>query len=245
MTQATAAGIPLGRVNVIVAGYGSGKTEISIACASHLARAVDGKGQVILADLDIVNPYFRSRQAAAELKNEGVRVISSMERFEWADTPSFTPEIAAAIADTRRFVVLDVGGDEAGARALGRFAPGLWRRGEEVRVYFVVNPYRAASGSVQEVSTLRAKVEKVSRLTVDALVANPHLAEETTPGHVLEGLRKVLEVGRTLKLPVAFLTVEERVWPCVAEEIKRNGEQRLAEVPVLLLARRMLKPWEI
>ena len=240
--------VPVQRVNVFVGGYGSGKTEISIACACHLARVRDEVSRVVLADLDIVNPYFRSREVARELAAEGVRVVSSQEHYEWADAPSFSPEIGAAIADPDRLVVLDVGGDEAGARALGRFAPGLWRHGGSVSVSFVMNPYRAFAGSVQEVADLRAKVEEVSRLRVNALVANPHLGDETTAEHVIGGLRAVLRAGAELHLPVAFMTVDERVWPSVAAELRRVnafGDAALVEVPVLLLRRRMRKPWEI
>ncbi|MGD9154280.1 MAG: ATP-binding protein, partial [Bacillota bacterium] len=109
------------RITIIGGAFGSGKTEFALACALKKRALTDGKTGLI--DLDIVNPYFRSRDRAAELEKLGVTVISTQPGFEYADLPALSPQIYALLQDQTYQVVVDVGGDPVGARALGRFNP--------------------------------------------------------------------------------------------------------------------------
>jgi len=136
-------------LTIFVGRFGSGKTETAINYALWLARngqsrmrggGCESAGCVLLVDLDIVTPYFRSREMAQRMEQRGVEVIAPAAVGQHLDTPAITPQILGAIQQMERPVVVDVGGDRQGARALGQFSAAARRRG--YAMYFVVNPYR-------------------------------------------------------------------------------------------------------
>jgi RecA/RadA recombinase len=220
------------RLVIFVGRFGSGKTEVAINYAVHLARQ---RPQVALVDLDLVTPYFRSRDMTEVMQAHGVEVIAPAAVARHIDLPAVTPQILSAILDLDRAVVLDVGGDEMGARAgLGQFSHHIAQRG--YRMNLVVNPYRPETRAVAGVAQAVRDIEHGSRLQVHALVSNPNLMEETTWALVRAGHALVEEAGRELGLPVAFACLEERL----AQEVSAGDLRQ----PLLTLSRYFLPPWQ-
>ena len=212
--------------------FGNGKTEIAINYALSLAKR--STQPPILLDLDIVTPYFRTREMALTMKEQGVEVIAPAVVSQYLDTPGIRPEILGAIQQDRRPVVLDVGGDEQGARALGQYAPHLIQRGYEMD--FVVNPYRPFTGDVEGIRRAVAEIETSSRLKATALVSNPNLIGETTTELVERGHRVVEAAAEALGLPLAFIAIEKGL-------AERFDDNHFAQ-PVLPLARHFRPLWE-
>ena len=218
------------RVHIFIGPYGSGKTEtaINFACRERL------RGEnVSLIDLDIVNPYFRSREAHGTLAALGLRVISSAAGFEEADLPALSPAILGALQTEGLTVVLVVGGEPGGARALGRFQRLLTPLAPAVLA--VINAYRPETQTPEQIVRLVRAMEETSRQRVTGLVANPNLGPETTAATIVEGCRPVREAAALLGLAVAFT--------CVREDLAAAADE--AEPgPLLPLRRYMLLPWE-
>lgn len=191
--------MPDRRVLVLVGGYGAGKTQLSISIA--LKRAREGK-RVSLADLDLINPYFRSRDIAELLERQGVDVICPEGALAFAENPSLPPQIDGALRDPARSVVLDVGGNETGATILGRYHCLL--QAEDVAVFQVVNIFRPFSSTVEEIESLRLEMERKSQLRVQGWINNSNLQDWTT----IEDWQKSLEVMQLLE--------ERSKIPCVA-----------------------------
>lgn len=194
------------RITVIGGAYGSGKTEFSMAYALEQAK----KGyQVGLIDLDIVNPYFRSRDQAEELAGHGITVVSTEPGLENADIPALSPRIYGLLQDPfYQRVVFDVGGDPVGARALGRFNPYFATAGYQY--WILVNPYRPGTRNVQEATELIAKLQTASRLRITGIVGNINLGRETTPEIWLEGLVLLETLSDTLKIPIVYQMVASK-----------------------------------
>ncbi|MGQ9585080.1 MAG: hypothetical protein ACUVXG_06720 [Anaerolineae bacterium] len=210
--------------------FGSGKTEIAI----NYAVSISNGEQPFLIDLDLVTPYFRSRESAQLLSRWGVRVVAPASVSAHLDTPGITAEILGAIQQQEHPVILDVGGDSQGARALGQYSTYLQQREHEM--WFVVNPYRPFTQDVPGVRLSVAEIEASSRLRVTALVSNPNLLEQTTAGLVERGHHLVERAAADLGLPIAFVAVEQSLAPQFADG-------RLAR-PVLPLTRYVRVPWE-
>ncbi len=228
-------GVDPTRIVIFVGRFGSGKTEIAVNYAVALAKnpRIPGDRHPVLIDLDIVTPYFRSRETTEAMATMGVEVVAPAAVAQHLDVPAISPRILGAIQDERRSVVLDVGGDEQGARALGQYAPHLKRLGYTMN--FVVNPYRPFTATVDGVRAAVAEIERTSRLRATALVSNPNLMGETTVAIVEEGHALVEETGRALGLPVAFVAVEDGLVPAF-------GGNHFAQ-PVLPLRRYFTPPW--
>lgn len=195
------------RLTVLVGNYGSGKTEIALNLAMELA----GKGPVALVDLDIVNPYFRSAEKRAELTQKGVRVLAPTFAASSVDIPALPAEIQSVFDDPRERVVFDVGGDDTGATALGRYAPYFARERENTLVLYVVNVCRPLSRTAGEIQSLMERIAQRGRLRPDALVNNANLAGDSTAELLLKGQRVLEEVSQKIGLPIAFIAGERKV----------------------------------
>jgi hypothetical protein len=196
------------RVTIIVGHFGSGKTEIAINGALHLAQ---GGTPVALVDLDVVKPYFRSRSARALMADKGVTVVAPEGENLFADLPIIVPQIRTLVRDPGRKVVMDVGGDDTGARVLGSLRDVVVVG--ETDTLLVLNFRRPFTEDVKAAVTMVEEIEAAGRLTVTGLISNTHLMGETTPEVVTEGLDLAEETGRRLGVPVVAVTVDERVLP--------------------------------
>jgi len=218
-------------VVIITGRFGSGKTEVAISYALSLARQASG---VTLVDLDVVTPYFRSRESDEEMRRHGVDVIAPSAIGRYLDTPAITPQLLGAIQRADRHTILDVGGDRQGARVLGSFHAAICERGYEM--LFVANPYRPFTGTAEGLAKSVAEIEASSRLKVSALVSNPNLIHETDLGMIKAGHSRIEEFAAKLGLPVAFVCVERR-W------VDALGSNHFAQ-PLLILDRFFVRHWE-
>lgn len=185
------------RVYVVLGPYGSGKTEFAVNLAILLSRL--GRRSAI-CDLDIVNPYFRSREREELLKAEGVELMAPPRHISAADLPTIPGGLFRVFGDKGMSGVLDVGGDPAGAKLLASFAEDM-RRAEPF-VLYVVNRARLGPVVPQEAMGQLRQIEASGQVRVDALVNNTHLLHETTPDIVKEGAAFAGELAALTGLPV-------------------------------------------
>ncbi|PAB60207.1 nucleotide-binding protein [Anaeromicrobium sediminis] len=197
------------RIKIITGYFGSGKTEFSVNFAIKLHN--EGK-KVAIADLDIINPYFRSREKTEMLENMGIEVISSSighQKSMGIDLPSISASVLKPIIDKSYYAVLDVGGDHSGARALKRYVNHLKEKGYEM--LYVINKNRVFSGTKEEVIENISKIEAVSGLKVTGLVNNTHLLKETDVDTVMSGQILSREVSNELGIPILYTSAIKSV----------------------------------
>ena len=195
-------GVPdIKRFTVVTGHYGCGKTNLAINLALDFARAGE---PVTLVDLDVVNPYFRSSDYTTLLAENGVRVVAPTFAGTTLDTPSLPAAIYSAF-DAEGRVILDVGGDDAGATALGRFS------GEvaplDYDLIYVVNRYRNLTATPAEAAGLLGEIEGAAHLKATGVINNSHLQRETTAETVLDSREFADEAAGLLGLPLVATTV--------------------------------------
>ena len=195
------------RITLFAGHYGSGKTNIAV----NYARALKAGGDdVVIADLDIVNPYFRTKDSAAELAREGIGLVVSDYANSNVDFPAMPKEIYALVADTGAKVVMDIGGDDRGALALGRYVPEI--KGEnDYEMLAVVNASRPLTPDVAGTVEVLREIESACGLPFTGIVNNTNLGPATTPETVLESLPYADAVAAAMKLPVRFTCAMERL----------------------------------
>lgn len=208
------------RFTVLVGNYGSGKTELSIAIARSIRKKKGGR--VALVDLDIVNPYFRSAEQRALLEAEGIEVFMPSFAMSTVDIPALPAQIQAVFEQDFAHVIIDVGGDDTGATALGRYAPYIAPIREDMRVLYVVNPCRPFSATPEVIAELYALIARQARLTPDCLVNNANLQEETTPEVLVSGQLVVTEAARLLSVPVAMVTGREALKAALPADMQQH-----------------------
>ncbi len=196
--------LPESRYTILVGNYGSGKTELSLALALELRR-LEPESRIALVDLDIVNPYFRSAEQGDLLRSAGIEVFMPSFAMSTVDIPALPANIMAVFEQDFDRVIIDVGGDDTGATALGRYAPQLSARREEITMLYVVNPFRPLSGTEEDIAELFGLIGQKARLTPDALVNNANLQEHTTAADLLEGQQLLEKVSRQLNVPIAMV----------------------------------------
>lgn len=189
----------MSRIRIFTGHFGSGKTEIAMNYAIKLAK--EGK-KTILADLDIVNPYFCSRDKKEVLEQYGIRVISSNPEWSNAELMVVSGEVNSVFNDKSYEVVLDVGGDDKGAIVLGMY--NRYFKEEPYDMYFVINNNRPFTIDEQGTEEFMKEIEMSSRLKVNKLISNTNLSYETTKEDILKGDVIVSELSRKLNIPYAY-----------------------------------------
>jgi hypothetical protein len=217
------------RIRVFTGHFGSGKTEIAINYALKLAS--DGK-KVTIADMDVVNPYFCSRDEEQMLKEKGIRLIATPKELSNAELGTIPLSTPAVFNDKSYEVVLDVGGDDQGAIALGQY--NRFFHEEDYDMYFVINTLRPETMNADDTIAYMRAIERASRLKVKYLINNSNLSYETEPEHILNGQSIIEEISRKTGLPIRYTTVNEDMAERLPEGIK--GEV----FPIKLF---MLPPW--
>ena len=195
------------RLTLFAGHYGSGKTNIAVNYA--IAMAKEGN-PVCIADLDIVNPYFRTKDSAAQLAEAGVKLISPWFANSNVDLPALPAEAYRLVQDKSVYGVMDIGGDDRGAYALGRYVPSI-REENDYRMVFVANCYRPLTATAQEALEVMGEIEAACGLKFTDIINNSNLGAETTPQTVLESLEYIRELSQLSGLPVLAHTAEETV----------------------------------
>lgn len=203
------------RLTLFCGHYGSGKTNIAVNAAVHLKKTHEN---VVLADLDIVNPYFRAKDSAALLEKEGIRLISSPFANSNVDFPAMPQEIYSLTDDRSITAVLDIGGDERGALALGRLAPAIMAE-NSYEMLLVINKYRPLTPDAQSVLEIKAEIEAACGIPFTGIVNNSNLGEETTKETVLDSVGFANEVSESADLPVVMTAVDEKLMPSLSGKI--------------------------
>lgn len=217
---------------VVIGAYGSGKSEYSINLARD--RADNGE-RVTLVDLDVVNPYFRSRDVREEFAKQGITVIAPDGEFKHADLPMLSPRIMGAVQEFGQTVILDVGGDPAGCRTLARYVPNIKKRG--YKMHLVINtkrPFTSDEGGILEMLEM---LRTASKLDVSELICNSNLMEHTTPEIIKEGIEIIDKVAKKEKIEFNHFTVLDKYITQVPEVIA--GKSRIT------LSYFLSKPWEL
>lgn len=188
------------RITLFAGHYGSGKTNIAINYARALKRAGE---KVAVADLDIVNPYFRTKDSAADLQAEGIDLVVSDFANSNVDFPALPKEIYALVADRETKIVMDIGGDDRGALALGRYVPDIKAEGD-YEMLAVVNAARPLTRTPQEAVEVLREIEAACRLPFTGIVNNTNVGAETTVETVLESIPYADEIAALMGVPVRF-----------------------------------------
>jgi hypothetical protein len=191
-------------VTAFLGHFGSGKTELALNRALDLAGAGE---RVTLADLDVVKPYFRSRAARDILAAAGVDLLAPTGENVFADLPIIVPQIRSALREAGRRLLLDVGGDDTGARVLGSLADVLPH--DDTEVLLVLNFRRPSTPDPERAVAMVRAIERVGRVAVTGLVSNTHLMGETTLEIVTEGLAMARTTAAAVDVPVVGVAVAE------------------------------------
>ncbi|HJB26174.1 MAG TPA: ParA family protein [Firmicutes bacterium] len=200
---------------VVTGHYGSGKTNLSVNLAMDL-RAQGEK--VVVVDLDIVNPYFRTADFVELFGSQGIEVINPEFANTNLDLPVVNPKIYSAFNQPDSYVIFDVGGDDDGAIALGQYAH-LFSQ-HAYSMLYVVNRYRHVDPDVEEAVGLLRRIEASSRLKVTGIINNSHLSEETGPETVLESIRYAKEISSLSGVPLLGTAVKEDVAQALSGQVE-------------------------
>ncbi len=195
------------RIRIIIGHYGSGKSEFAMNYVTKLRKEVDGK--VALSDLDVVNVYFRTREKKDFLKSLDILPIYSSIDAPTLDLPAISAEISTPISDKSYNYVIDVGGDNVGARVIGRFSH-LIEEGD-YDMFCIVNGNREQTQTADQVLEHIKSIEQASGLKVTGLVNNTHLIRSTTIGDILKGQELVREVSKVSNIPIKYVTCIENI----------------------------------
>jgi hypothetical protein len=189
---------------ILIGSYGSGKTQLAINFAMEWVNVYDSY-KITLIDLDVVNPYFRSRELANKLEKMGINMVLPQKDFMLSEAPALSPAISGKIKDKSSKVILDVGGDPAGATVLGRFYKDFQL--VENEIWMVINTYRPDTANYEQILKTAAKLEETSRLKITGFINNTNLGLETTPELVVEGLECIKKASEISNIPVIMTTV--------------------------------------
>ena len=196
------------RLTLFAGHYGSGKTNIALNYARWLRRQ---NLPVTIADLDIVNPYFRTKDSEAALAAEGIRLIVSEFANSNVDLPAMPKEAYELVSDPTVCGVLDIGGDDRGALALGRYVPAIKEEGS-YEMLFVVNRSRPLTRTVADTLEVMGEIEEACNLPFTAIVNNTNLGLQTTASDVLSSLEYAQELSQKTGLPIKMTCAAGWLW---------------------------------
>lgn len=218
------------RIKIFVGSFGSGKTEIAINYSIYCRK---NHSQVAIVDLDIVNPYFRTREVKDALSLKGIKVIAPEGKLAYADLPLISPEIKGLIQDSDYHLILDVGGDDVGTVVLGNFKSFI--EDLDYEMLLVVNSYRPFTQDIPQIEQMAQEIKNSSRLKISGIVSNPNLLTETDEEIIKQGHILIRQAAQKLKLPIKFVCIDERF----SQKIKQEN----FEEPIFYMKRFMSLPW--
>ncbi len=204
------------RLTLFAGHYGSGKTNIAL----NYARMLKRRGlDVVIADLDIVNPYFRTKDSEQALREEGIGLIVSEFANSNLDVPAMPKEIYALMDDRRYYGVLDIGGDDRGALALGRYVPAI-REENDYEMLLVVNMYRPLTRTAADAIEVMREIEQACGLPFTGIVNNSNLGPQTTTESILKSIPYAGEIAEKTGLPVKMTCVKEALCQSLEHQVE-------------------------
>lgn len=206
------------RVNIVVGHYGSGKTEFALNYAFELKKK---HNKVYIIDLDIVNPYFRTADVKEKLSKSGIEVIASEYACTNVDIPALPPDVIRVFNEKDAAVVFDVGGDDDGAIALGRYKQ--YFESEPYELMFVLNAYRPLTKTAEDTVDMLKAVEAASRLKVTSLVNNSNLAHLTTVNELLKGQEVAEKASLLSGVHVKYISGMQEVLTLLPDDLKNKA----------------------
>ncbi|MBQ7134568.1 MAG: hypothetical protein IJO20_08780 [Ruminococcus sp.] len=203
------------RITLLCGHYGSGKTNVAVNMALELKKQRD---RVAIADLDIVNPYFRSKDSSTEFEDNGIRLICSEFANSNVDIPALPQDMYAITDDKELSVIIDVGGDDRGALALGRLAPEIVKE-NDYEMLMVINCYRPLTRDAQSTIEVMREIECAGHIKFTGIINNSNLGAITTADDVLNSVEYAKEVSELSGLPIVYTSVEENIYNDLRDKI--------------------------
>ena len=204
------------RLTLIAGHYGSGKTNIAVNLSYELKDK--GFNRVAIADLDIVNPYFRTKDSIEQLTEKGIELISSPYAGSNVDIPAIPQEMYALTDDTSISAIIDIGGDDRGALALGRYVPAIVKE-NDYSFYLVINCYRPLTGDVPSTLEIMKEIEQAAGIRFTGIINNSNVGADTKKEHILNSLDYANEVSKVSGLPLVMTTVEASLFDDLKDAI--------------------------
>lgn len=204
------------RLTLFCGHYGSGKTNIAVNAAVSLKEKFDN---VALADLDIVNPYFRTKDSSEMLRKKGIRLICSNYANSNVDIPALPQDMYAVTDDKTLRCVLDIGGDDRGALVLGRISEKIVSE-NDYEMLMVINSFRPLTRDTASTMEVLSEIETAARMKFTGLVNNSNLGEETTDRDILDSVAYAKAVSDATGLPVVATTVKEELYDSLKDKIE-------------------------
>ncbi len=192
------------RITLLAGHYGSGKTNIAVNMAEELKKQ---RENVAIADLDIVNPYYRTLDSKERLDHAGIRLIVSRYANSNLDIPALPQSMYAVTDDKSLSCIIDVGGDDRGALALGRLAPKI-REENDYDMFLVVNRFRPLTRTADEVLEVLTEIEYAGGLRFTGIINNSNLGAETTADTVLSSVDFGRQCSEKTGLPLIFTSIQ-------------------------------------
>ena len=203
------------RITLLCGHYGSGKTNVAVNMAYDQKAKYD---RVAIADLDIVNPYFRTKDSAEDFKAQGIELICSEYAGSNVDIPALPQQIYSICDQKDKQVIIDVGGDDRGAYALGRISPSILEE-NNYEMLFVINCFRPLTRDAESTIEVMREIEGAAKIKFTAIVNNSNLGEETKREDVLKSLAYAEEISQKTGLPIKCTSVYNRLYDDLKNEI--------------------------
>ena len=216
------------RITLLCGHYGSGKTNIAVNMAFDLKNQ---KENVAIADLDIVNPYFRTKDSIQDFNEKNIRLICSEYANSNVDIPALPQDLYAITDDKNLNVIIDVGGDDRGALALGRLSEKI-KKENNYEMLMVINFYRPLTQDVGSMIEVMKEIEFACNIKITGLINNSNLGELTTPDDILKTIPMAKELSEKTSLPIVMTSVEEKIYKILENETENLFSLRLQKKPI-------------
>ncbi len=216
------------RLTLLCGHYGSGKTNVAVNMAIELRKA---SNNVAIADLDIVNPYFRAKDSLEDFKKSGIRLICSEYANTNVDIPALPQDMYTLTADKTLSAVLDIGGDDRGALALGRLVPEI-KAEDDYDMLMVINCFRPLTPDAASTLEVMREIEFACKLPFTGLVNNSNIGDETSAQDVIKSMEYAREVERLSGVPLKLTTVRQELYGELSEKIENLMALKLQSRPV-------------
>lgn len=213
------------RITLLCGHYGSGKTNVAVNMAYDQKEKYES---VAIADLDIVNPYFRTKDSAKDFEDRGIELIASEYAGSNVDIPALPQQIYSICDQKDKQVIIDVGGDDRGAYALGRIAPSILAE-NNYEMLFVINCFRPLTRDADSTLEVMREIEYAANMKFTAIVNNSNLGEETTKEDVLKSLTYAEEISKKTGLPIKCTSVYNRLYDDLKNEIPKLFSLKLQD----------------